>query len=751
MLDLSDPLDGIFGPTTLAGLESIGVTTVGALVRYAPRRWVRRGQVSQAQDIEAGEWLSIVGEVVSSATKRMTTRRGSFLKVVVKDDRQVYEATFFNAAAIGRIMVPGTRVMLAGTVKFFRGQPQLTHPQWLLLPADDDPDGKVRGSAMLTELWDFERDRLGDDGGAPNPATIFERPIMPMYPATSKIQSWEIWTAVRQVLDMLGPLPEALDESERRRRDLMTTDEAIRTVHLPDRMSEVDAAQDRLKFDEALAIQLVLAQRRLVGRDAAAPACPHVDGGLEDRLRQRLPFTLTRGQVTVSEDIDVDIARTEPMNRLLQGEVGSGKTLVALLAMLRVIDSGHQCVLMAPTEVLAGQHFRSITAMLGDLGYGERIDAAEGATAVALVTGSMKTKEKRQTLLDVVTGKVGIIIGTHALLEENVTFFDLGLVIVDEQHRFGVEQRDTLRGRGRDGAVPHLLVMTATPIPRTVAMTAFGDLDTSVLAELPAGRQPITSTVVPADKPAWVARAWERVGEEVAAGRQVYVVCSRIGEDPDAPAAPKKKAAAAPDDDTISVVEQYEELLAGPLGTHRIGLLHGRMASEDKAAVMDAFSRGEIDILVSTTVIEVGVDVPNATTMVIMDAERFGVSQLHQLRGRVGRGGLPGLCLLMTGIHPQSPTMQRLRAVAATNDGFTLAEIDLTHRKEGDVLGSLQSGAKTSLHFLSLLEDGDVLADARALAQQVVAEDLTLRDHHEMAALVGSILVADKIDYLDKS
>jgi len=472
-----------------------------------------------------------------------------------------------------------------------------------------------------------------------------------------------------------------------------------------------------------------------------------VPGGLEDKLRDRLPFTLTDGQVEVGEELAEDLARAQPMSRLLQGEVGSGKTLVSLLAMLRVVDNGYQCAILAPTEVLAAQHYRTMKTMLGDLAEAGELTAADGATRLALLTGSMKTKGRRETLLDVVTGQAGIVIGTHALLEDKVEFFDLGLVVIDEQHRFGVEQRDVLRGKGRNGRIPHFLVMTATPIPRTVAMTAFGDLETSVLRELPRGRQPITTSVVPTGKSSWVDRVWSRANEEIDAGRQVYVVCSRIGDGPEPESDDNEEKGPRP----TSVLEQYEALVAGPFAHRRVELLHGRLPADEKNAVMDAFGRGEVDVLVSTTVIEVGVDVPNATTMVIVDADRFGVSQLHQLRGRVGRGRHAGLCLLMTNARDGSPSMDRLRAVAGSNDGFELARVDLEQRREGDLLGSLQSGVNTSLRFLSLLEDVEVIEDARGLAEEVVSEDITLLEHRPLADLVDGILVPHKIAYLDKS
>ncbi|WLP90163.1 ATP-dependent DNA helicase RecG [Gordonia sp. NB41Y] len=775
MVALTDPLEEILGPKMTEGLGTLGVHTVGDLLRYAPRRYLHRGQASAGQELEEGEWITVVGRIGKSQMIPMKRRHGKFLKVTVSDEKHVYEASFFNAWAIQNALKPGVRVMMAGAIKLFRGTPQLTHPQWMVLPEPDAELEKIVGSPMMAEMYALEFELTGAnaskaDAPAPNPMAQFERPILPMYPANRTCQTWEIWSAVRRVLDLIDTIPDPLDDAERAERGLMDADTAIRTVHLPERESEIEPARERMKFDEALAIQLVLAQRRVAGRGQSGPACPHVPGGLEDRLREKLPFTLTDGQETVLAEIADDLATTEPMSRLLQGEVGSGKTLVSLLAMLRVVDNGHQCALLAPTEVLAAQHYRTITTQLGELGKAEELGAADGATAVALFTGSMRTKDKRETLLDVVTGKAGIVIGTHALLEENVSFFDLGMVVVDEQHRFGVEQRDVLRRRGRDGVVPHVLVMTATPIPRTVAMTAFGDLDTSVLAELPRGRQPISSSVVPLTNQKWVDRTWERVAEEIADGRQIYVVCSRIGDEEQPKKGKGKGAKKSGADDpemldmpdlsddpevaeveTTSVLDQYENLLAGPLGGSRIAMLHGRMPAEDKADVMDAFGREEIDILVSTTVIEVGVDVHNATMMIIVDAERFGVSQLHQLRGRVGRGGHPGLCLLMTRSRDGSPTLERLKAVAASNDGFELARIDLQQRREGDVLGSLQSGGTSSLRFLSLLDDADILADAQVFARGVVDGDAELLGRPALAGLVDAVLAPNKIRYLDKS
>lgn len=764
MVTHSDSPAAIVDAKVADGLTSLGITTIGELLRYAPRRYVHRlsGPGTSAERLEPGEWTTVIGHIVTATVIPMRKRHGSFLKVVVSDGQQRFEATFFNPHAIKRVLRPNVRVMLAGTVKYFQEQVQLTHPQWMVLPDGDPEIDKVIGSSMMAEMYALEHE-LTEGKGAATPADIemmslFDRPIVPMYPANKDIQTWTIWSAIVKALTECEPAVEALTDAQRAERGLITTADALQRVHLPESEADITGARHRLKFDEALAIQAVLAQRRLAGRGERAPQCPHVDGGLEDQLLARLPFELTEGQRLVLAEIGEDLGSPEPMSRLLQGEVGSGKTLVSLLAMLRAVDNGHQCVILAPTEVLAAQHLRTIRTMLGDLGIGGELGAAPGAATIALLTGSMKTKGKRQTLLDVVTGTANIVVGTHALLEEHVEFFDLGMIVVDEQHRFGVEQRDTLRSRGKDGLMPHFLVMTATPIPRTVAMTAFGDLDTSVLTELPRGRQPITTTIVPMKNEKWVDRTWARAAEEIQAGRQVYVVCSRIGDDESTPAgrkkAAQKRAAGESDGElpaTVSAVEMFEELDSGPLHDKRVGLLHGRLPAEEKNETMDEFTRGELDLVVATTVIEVGVDVPNATMMIIVDADRFGVSQLHQLRGRVGRGRHPGLCLLMTNAHPASQAMERLTAVAASNDGFELARVDLAQRREGDVLGSLQSGGTSSLRYLSLLSDDEVIADARDFVEPLVEADITLASHRALADLVDAILVPQKVKFLDKS
>ncbi|ORM29135.1 ATP-dependent DNA helicase RecG [Williamsia sp. 1135] len=763
---LSDSLESILGPKAADMLdEQIHVQTVGELLRYVPDRYVKQGDLSGERKPEPGERLTVVARVEDNKTIPIRNSRKKMVKLVVFDGKFRIAVTFFNSPWIAAKLPKGSRVMMAGEVKYFRDELQLTHPNWLKLPEDgtsieaDDAVGSVLmqgiAKALATDAGD------GDSSDGTLDFSDFLRDVIPVYRGTAKLQAWTIWQCVRAVLGELAPIEDPLPDDERTLRGLIGSDEALRKIHVPEGQHDIDQASARLRFDEALALQLALAQRRHVDRGATGPSCSHVPDGLEDKLLSRLPFTLTDGQRVVIDEITADLqppyggdAATvvSPMSRLLQGEVGSGKTLVALLAMLRVIDNGYQCALLAPTEVLAAQHFRTLETMLGGLAKEGELEGEEGATRVALITGSMKTAAKRTALLETVTGQVGILIGTHALLQDNVDFFNLGFVVVDEQHRFGVEQRDTLRSRGRDGVVPHLLVMTATPIPRTVAMTVFGDLETSTLRELPRGRQPITTSVVPRGNPKWVQRVWQRVGEEVEEGRQVYVVCARIGDD-GTPAGQRsqQKSSEGAAEPATAAVDMFKTLSEGPLGGHRIELLHGRLSPDEKSEVMADFTAGQVDILVSTTVIEVGVDVPNATTMVIVDADRFGVSQLHQLRGRVGRGGLPGLCLLITASSEMSPSMERLQAVAASNDGFELSYVDLRQRREGDLLGSLQSGQTSSLRFLSLLTDGDLIEDTRALADEVVGGDLTLVEHKPMAALVDSILGPVRLAFLDKS
>ena len=703
-VSLTSRLAGVVGDKSAKPLEqALGMKTVDDLLRHYPRRYLELGALTTLADLTVGERVTIMAKVVSAKNFGFGPGgRRTRSEVVVTDDTGYLSLTFFNQPWRGK-MPPGEVGLFSGVIEEFRGKLQLSQPQ-------HDPVG----------------DRLS-------------RGVMPVYPAAAKADSLLIEKCVGTVLDVLDEVPDPLPASVRAEHGYQDLTAALESVHRPRSLAEAHAAQARLRFEEAFVIQTVLAQRRQDAAEARATARPAVAGGLRDRFVERLPFTLTAGQREVADQLSTDLSAPHPMHRLLQGEVGSGKTVVALLAMLQVVDAGGQAALLAPTEVLAAQHHRTISAMLGDLARSGMIGGADGATRVRLLTGSMPTRSRQESMLDLVSGEAGIVVGTHALIQDKVEFADLGLLVVDEQHRFGVEQRAALVDRS--DVRPHVLVMTATPIPRTVAMTVFGDLETSVLSELPAGRQPIQTTVVPvADKPAWLQRAWDRVREEVGRGRQAYVVVSRIGD-----------GASGGAQETRSLVDLHAELAEGPLSGLRVGALHGRMSGDEKDTVMSSFAAGQLDVLVATTVIEVGVDVPNASVMVVMDADRFGISQLHQLRGRVGRGGEPGLCLLVTSADAESVAGERLRAVASTTDGFELSRLDVEMRSEGDVLGTRQSGFRSSLRLLSVVKHESVIVRARDSAERVVAVDPTLADEPALRAAAVALESSERAEYLERT
>jgi ATP-dependent DNA helicase RecG len=752
---LSESLIRVLGPRTGKPLEAIfGLRTVGDLLRHYPRRYYTRGELTDLSSLREGDHVTVLARVVTVAEIPLPSLPGkgrrSRLEVVVTDDRAKLILTFFSGLGrYRRVLVPHMVGMFAGTVSSFRGRRQLVHPECEMLP----------GAPPNADL-------------APELAAEFATEMIPVYPASAKFSSWLIAKSVKTLLDTLDAGEDPLPAELRERDGLVGRAEAIRAIHRPLDQADLNRAKERLKWDEAFMLQAALAQRRMAAAAMPAMPRPRISGGIADEFDARLPFTLTKGQVEVGETNTTELSCASPMHRLLQGEVGSGKTVIAIRAMLQVVDAGGQAALLAPTEVLAQQHYRSITDMLGPLARRGQLGAdpsTEDATGVALLTGSVGAAARRAALSDVFTGDAGIVIGTHALLEEQVQFADLGLVVIDEQHRFGVEQRDALRAKAADNR-PHVLVMTATPIPRTVAMTVYGDLETSTLSELPAGRSAIATHVVPAaDKPRYLERAWERVREEVSRGQQAYVVCPRIG---DLPGGPDSDEAEYPGEDDfadmdmegaiprgvapggrrqpLAVLDVAATLDAGPLAGLRLGILHGRLHPEEKDRVMREFSAGQIDVLVATTVIEVGVDVPNATVMVIMDAERFGVSQLHQLRGRVGRGTAAGLCLLVTEAPPASPARDRLDAVAATLDGFKLSRLDLEQRREGDVLGAAQAGRQSSLRLLRLLKDEDLIRQAREDASAVVSADPQLTGHPALRAAIDELLGV-QAEYLDKT
>ncbi|MCX4655492.1 ATP-dependent DNA helicase RecG [Streptomyces microflavus] len=720
------------GATAKVMAEHLGLRTVGDLLHHYPRRYEERGKLTALADLPLDEHVTVVAQVADARILMFNNGRGKRLEVTLTDGSGRLQLVFFGHGVHKphKELLPGRQAMFAGKASVFNRKMQLAHPTYQLLDASDADEA--------TEAVDAFAGRL-----------------LPIYPACKQLDSWRIAKAVDAVLPLAQDAVDPLPASLRAGRGFTPLPEALLKVHRPQTKADVEDARARLKWDEAFVLQVALARRRYADTQLPAVARRPVADGLLDAFDAKLPFTLTEGQEKVSKEIFGDLATEHPMHRLLQGEVGSGKTMVALRAMLTVVDAGGQAAMLAPTEVLAQQHHRSITEMMGELAEGGMLGGSDRGTKVVLLTGSMGMAARRQALLDLVTGEAGIVIGTHALIEDKVQFHDLGLVVVDEQHRFGVEQRDALRSKGKQP--PHLLVMTATPIPRTVAMTVFGDLETSVLDQLPAGRSPIASHVVPAkDKPHFLARAWERVAEEVENGHQAYVVCPRIGDDAEEAEGKKGKAKKkAPDEDPekrppLAVMEIADELRKGALAGLSVEVLHGRMHPDEKDDVMRRFSAGDVDVLVATTVIEVGVNVPNATAMVIMDADRFGVSQLHQLRGRVGRGSAPGLCLLVSEAHEASPARARLSAVAATLDGFELSRIDLEQRREGDVLGQAQSGVRSSLRMLTVIDDEEVIAAAREEAVAIVAADPELEHLPELRTVLAALLDKDREEYLDK-
>ncbi len=734
MATLQTPLVKVLGDKTAKALAAgLGEGTVEALLRHYPRRYVERGQLSDISALNEGDETTVMAEIASTKIRRAQGK--VILEVQITDGRASMVLTFFNQAWREKELAVGRSGLFAGKVSVFNGKRQLSHPDYELLSDEVDPDSA---------------------------ATDFAGKLIPIYPSIAKLPTWKFAKCVEIVLDALESVEDFLPEEICAHQKLVSLETAMRSLHAPKTMDEVRAAKHRLTFDEAFILQTLLAKRRAESeRDPATARIVKADG-LMSAFEARLPWSYTEGQVEVNKEIEKDLAKAHPMHRLLQGEVGSGKTVIALRSALIVVDSGGQAALLAPTEVLASQHYSTIKKMLGELSEAGTLTSGGMGTHVDLLTSSTPPALRKQILARIASGEAGIVIGTHSLIQESVEFHDLGIVIIDEQHRFGVEQRDALRAKGR--TTPHMLVMTATPIPRTVAMTVFGDLDVSTLRTLPHGRQPIITHVIPVrEKPLFVERAWERIKEEVAKGHQAYVVTPRISEgatgalseltDEEREIAKlmgdlvEEESSKTP---MCSVEALAPELATGPLKGLKVAILHGRLPAIEKEETMLAFGRGEIDVLVSTTVIEVGVDVPNATMMVIMDADRFGVSQLHQLRGRVGRGGAQGLCLLISSSLSDSPAMERLNAVASTTDGFALAQIDLEHRSEGDVLGSVQSGKKSHLKLLRVLEHENLIADARSEAMEIIQRDAELLKFPLLAREIEIVMAREESEFMEK-
>ena len=728
MATLSTRLTNIVGDRTAQVLEkSFGITTINELLRHYPRRYVVRGELTDISTLVADDEVTILAEIEAVKLRRANGK--NILEVVVTDGSANLSLTFFNQAWREKDLRAGRVGLFAGKVGVFKGRRQLAHPDYQLIPDGDDVDAAV---------------------------AEFAGKYLPVYPATGKLPSWKIMQCMKLAIDSLDELPDYLPSQITEQFKYPSLKKAFLDIHQPPDLDSAENARQRLTFDEALLLQLLLVQRRAeitkLSTKSRTPNTPKLVAAFE----KKLPFKYTAGQIEVNSQIEKDLSNKYPMHRLLQGEVGSGKTVVALRAMLSVVDSSGQAALLAPTEVLAQQHYRTITKILGELAQAGTLQAGEIGTQVELLTGSLSAAEKKEIHAKLATGQTGIVIGTHALISDGVGFDDLGLVVVDEQHRFGVEQRDALRMKAKQP--PHLLVMTATPIPRTVAMTVFGDLDISTLKELPSGRVAITTHVIPVlEKPHFLDRAWQRVKEEAAKGHQVYIVAPRIAN-PNKKLTEREIAAALllgeellDNEEMVAVEELAPQLSSGALSGLKIAVLHGKQSSETKDQTMAAFAAGQIQVLIATTVIEVGVDVPNASMMVIMDADRFGVSQLHQLRGRVGRGSAPGLCLLVSSAQEDSPAMQRLNSVAATLDGFELARIDLEQRKEGDVLGRSQSGGKSHLRLLRVLRDESLIDQAREVAVKILKTDPDLSNLPELNSEVEKLKLDEAARFMDKS
>jgi ATP-dependent DNA helicase RecG len=696
MLLPTTSLDRVLGDKTAKSFaKNLGLITVADLLQHYPRRYSNRGELTPIANLPIGESLSIVAEVVDAKERRTKGRVSHILEVRITDGSGFLSLTFFNQAWRQKDLKPGVRGLFAGKIGEYQGKLQLAHPDYELFA--DEP------SQFDAKAW-------------------ADQPI-PIYPASATVTTWMIQKALGIVLDTIEPIADEVPVEIQKKHKLLSINKALEQIHRPKTKSEANSAKKTLVYREAFLLQSNLIQRRVNNELSPATARSSKSDGYLVRFDSSLPFTLTAGQVEVGKELTIDLAKTYPMNRLLQGEVGSGKTLVALRAMLAVADSDGQSALLAPTEVLASQHYRSIEKSLGE-------DLAK-EIGLTLLTGQLPTDARKKAMLQAVSGKARIVIGTHALFSEKVEFYDLGLVVIDEQHRFGVEQREKLRLKGK--LSPHVLTMTATPIPRTLAVTVFGDMSVSSLTELPAGRKEIDSHVVRAGDKALVARVWERVAEEISKGHQGFVVCPKIDES-------EKEQSGA------SVEKTVLQLRKNPaLAGLKIQELHGRMDADQKAEIMQAFSLKEIDLLVSTTVIEVGVDVPNATAMVILDADNFGISQLHQLRGRVGRGSAKGLCLLLTAAEDDSIALQRIEAVAGESDGFKLSEIDLELRREGDVLGATQSGGRSSLRLLRVIQDSELIQKVRLEVEELFESDPNLENSPVLRALLEQVNSAENL------
>lgn len=724
---LSTGLAEVFGTRTAKALAAVDLHTLDDLMHYTPRDYLLGTERSDLSELVPGERAAVVAEV---ATRGADTIRGDQnrwrLEATLTDGRGFLGLTFFGRKKIVdywlRQLGMGDHGIFVGRIGEFRGQLQMTHPTFVML----DAEGRIVGRA------NEERSQIA--------RVVSKSPVIGIYPARAALPTWQIAECVGIGLDLLKGMGDPLPSEIRAAEGLPELWQALELVHRPTDRNDVPKGMRRLKFDEALSLQLTMAlRRRDAARQCAAPITPR-RGGLLEGVDARLPFQLTEGQRRVCAEIAADMARTRPMQRLLQGEVGSGKTIVALRAMLAAVDAGHQAVLVAPTEVLAEQHHASIGALMGECAQPGTLGAPENATGLTLLTGSVTGKARAEALAEISSGESGLVVGTHALFGSGVQFADLALLVIDEQHRFGVEQRAVLADRANRR--PHELVLTATPIPRSVAMTVFGDLEVSTLRELPRGRGDIqTTAVLTAVHADWMPRVWQRLREEADAGHQCFVICPRIG--------PKDEIGESGDISSANAEEVFERLRSHELAGLEVGLLHGRLGASAKHQIMSGFAKGSPQVLVTTSVVEVGVDIPTASAMVILDADRFGVSQLHQLRGRIGRGGQPAICLLASAADPRSAAAERLAALESSTDGFELAELDLAQRREGDVLGAEQSGGRTALRLLRVLDDADVIERAKIHAEQLCTADEIGADDG-LSDMVTAVRERSAADWLER-
>ncbi len=703
------------GPAKAASLAELEIHSVLDLLTTYPRRYIDRTREARLADLGEGEEAMVL-VTVESISMRRTRNRKVMVNATVTDGDRTMKVTFFNQPWRERQLAPGTSTILFGRIERFGNRLQMTNP-----------------------IVDLIGDRTGR--------------IIAVYPQSEKVRimSWDLAKFMDEVLERAGEFAEPVPPHILHTHGLADRTTAFRGIHAPESMAEAESARRRLVFDELLRVQLALVRRKRL-LEATSPGIAHdtTDTASLDRFVDGLPFPLTGAQRRVVDEILSDLARPTPMHRLLQGDVGAGKTVVAVATLLTAIAGGRQGALMAPTAVLAEQHWLGIRSLLEgfEVGAGEAQLFDTRPLAVELLTNRTGAAERKRLLGRLAAGEIDLLVGTHALIQEGVEFASLGAVVIDEQHRFGVEQRAALRSANADGTVPDVLVMTATPIPRTAAMTVYGDLDVSVLDELPPGRTPIVTEWVrtPSDTgelgteadPGAEATMWARVRAEVDAGRQAYVVCPLIEE------SDKLEVASAE--------ETFERLRTGELAGLSVGLLHGRVSPAEKEQTMDLFRSGSIHVLVATTVIEVGVDVPNATVMVILDADRFGIAQLHQLRGRVGRGAQQSWCYLV-GSAITSDGEARLEALVRSTDGFELAEVDLDLRGEGTLMGQRQKG-RNDLKLASLRRDRAWVERARQVAIEVLDDDPDLVDpaHLGLAAELDLFLGDDESsEYLLKS